>query len=165
MADDHITEDVIDHFCNMIGVEDGSGCWLWNGSRNVSGDNRGYGNFYVNGIGSINSHLMAYRIFNGENPNRLWVHHTCNNGDRGCVNPSHLQLATPAQNAQARILAGRGTNQKLDTQKVDFIRKGFKQGEGIYTLAKEFKVSEATIRQVIRGDPGDAWSWHNTDLS
>jgi hypothetical protein len=158
-ADDYITEDVIDELLQTVGVEDGSGCWLWNGSRN----NSGYANFSIPNVGKIGAHRLMYRLFNGDISGGLigglYMLHLCNNGHRGCVNPAHLMAGTASLNAQHRILAGHGTKQKLRPHDVTRIRSLYFQGKKlIRDIAAEYKMSETSIRQIISRRK---WGWYN----
>jgi len=66
-------------------------CWLWTGS-----DMNGYGSFSVNGR-TRRAHRIAYELWVEPLAEHSVVHHTCS--VRACVNPAHLQLVTPQQNA------------------------------------------------------------------
>lgn len=69
-------------------------CWPWLGTHDRSGYgiHGNYQNRYA--------HRVAYRFFVGEIPDGLEVDHLCRN--RGCVNPTHLQLVTHGENQQRR---------------------------------------------------------------
>lgn len=83
-----------------------NGCWLWNGARTAAG----YGWVRVNGE-SVAAHRWAYETLVGPIPDGLHIDHlchtndlTCRGGDacphRPCVNPSHLEPVTNAENAR-----------------------------------------------------------------
>ena len=69
-----------------------SGCWQWTKCL----DNQGYGRILID-----HKNQKAYRamwqFMRGTIPRGLYVDHICRN--RGCVNPEHLRLVTPKQNA------------------------------------------------------------------
>lgn len=78
-----------------------SGCWLWNDGVSPAG----YG---VLGILGRNQrpHRVAFEEFHGPIPEGMLVLHKCN--VRSCVNPDHLYIGTPQDNADDRVKAGRG---------------------------------------------------------
>ena len=68
-------------------------CWLWTGA--IAGTT-GYGSFYFNGsMGG--AHRFAYEHFVGPIPEGYWIDHLCR--VRRCVNPDHLAVVTPRENA------------------------------------------------------------------
>lgn len=73
------------------------GCWLWTGKRK----NTGYGQAALAGV-QMNAHRAMFILTNGPVPG-LEVDHLC--GNRGCVNPSHLEAVTHLVNVrrQARV--------------------------------------------------------------
>lgn len=71
--------------------EPNSGCWLWTASC----DSKGYGKIYVNGK-LVGAHRVAYELFVGPIPDGLHIDHLCR--VRCCVNPSHMEPVTHAEN-------------------------------------------------------------------
>jgi hypothetical protein len=69
-----------------------NGCWQWIGSYDKS---NGYG-IIVNRKREY-AHRWIWRQHRGKIPIGLEVHHQC--GNRGCVNPDHLELLTKGQHA------------------------------------------------------------------
>jgi len=83
-------------------VDHAGGCWEWTASTN----SLGYGTFHVGGK-MKKAHRVSYEIANGPIPDGMVIDHQCQN--RGCVNPSHLRLATQKQNGE-NLSAGRINN-------------------------------------------------------
>lgn len=67
------------------------GCWKWLGRKNWGG----YGLFYLDGKQKL-AHRVSYEFARDIIPKGLQVDHLCRN--RGCVNPSHMELVTPREN-------------------------------------------------------------------
>ncbi|GEL95374.1 HNH endonuclease signature motif containing protein [Cellulomonas composti] len=75
-------------------VDKREGCWEWQGGRSEPG---GYGR-----IGSAGrlllAHRVAYELCKGPILDGLTVDHLC--GNRGCVNPAHLELVSRGENSR-----------------------------------------------------------------
>ena len=74
-------------------------CWQWTACERAKG--RGYGAFRAFGKQRL-AHRFAYEVFVGKIPRGLQIDHLCRN--RGCVNPTHMEPVTLAQN----VLRGDG---------------------------------------------------------
>lgn len=136
-------------------------CWLWNGKRTDNG--KGYG--YVSLKGEhCRSHKLSYELFNAPIPKDQWVLHSCHNP--GCVNPSHLRLGSPFDNAQDRVKANRNGN----TRGINSGSTHLTEAEVLHiynsatcsqVLANKYNVARQTIRAIRNGQN---WS-HLTNRS
>ena len=81
-------------------VDKSESCWDWTGSKTTPG----YGNFW-DGSRHTGAHRFSWKLHFGEIPEGLLVLHRC---DRPlCVNPEHLFLGTPRDNALDMLSKGR----------------------------------------------------------
>ena len=79
---------------------DGSGCWVWTGSR-VRG---GYGNFRLDGKMQM-AHRITFFASGGVAPRPLVLDHLCRN--RLCVNPNHLEAVSNKENSRRGFMPPR----------------------------------------------------------
>ena len=70
-------------------------CWIWAASR----DGGGYGQFRTSDGVLRKAHAIAYRELIGPIPEGHELHHDCNKGHTGCLNPFHLTPVTYGQHA------------------------------------------------------------------
>ena len=114
------------------------GCWVWQGCQVKNG----YGQLTYRRRRCL-AHRLSYFLYHGELPaGDLQVHHRCAN--RACINPAHLEAATPVENRRAAAT-------KLDREKVEQIRElagDLSQPQ----IAKRFGVDHTTIGLVLRGE-------------
>lgn len=138
---------------NSLTQRDGNGCLIWCGTKNV----RGYGQISIGARGSAKiflAHRLSYLVHKGDIPRGYYVCHSCDN--TSCVNPDHLWLGTPKDNAKDCYNKNRtpfGDRQhlaKLNNDKVANIREIYKKGNIFYKdLSMMFGVSVTTIWQII----------------
>ncbi len=78
-------------------------CWEWHGAKA-----RGYGQIVKAGRGGklLRAHRVSWELEHGPIPDGLIVRHRCDN--RGCVNPSHLELGTRKDNNHDMSVRDRG---------------------------------------------------------
>lgn len=74
-------------------------CWLWIASKNK----KGYGKFSVGAGRWALAHRWIYQKLVEEIPAGLFIDHLCRTPS--CVNPSHLEVVTPAENSRRGALA------------------------------------------------------------
>lgn len=133
--------------------DEATGCWLWQGALSADG----YGSLRIGGA-KERVHRAAYRHFKGDIAPDLCVCHRCDNP--ACVNPDHLFLGTPKDNALDRAAKGRGGNlrggcngrAKLTEEQVRAIRTSAETGAAI---ARRLGVSKVLVCRIRRGE---AWT-------
>jgi len=76
-------------------VDESTGCWEWLGARL----NKGYGRCKV-GNQPVQAHRVFYAHHVGPIPDGHDIHHRC--GNKGCVNPEHLEPLTRAENTRRK---------------------------------------------------------------
>jgi hypothetical protein len=135
-----------------------NGCWEWQGAK-TGKDTTGYGIFHGQYNHLTLAHRFSYELHKGPIPEGLFVCHTCDN--RGCVNPDHLFLGTPAENAQDAAQKGRmsvltkghpgelNNTTKLTESDVLAIRARRANGESPSKLASEYGVARSTIYAIV----------------
>lgn len=135
----------------MRSVEITPTCWLWIGSREISG----YGKLSFNCV-PVKAHRFSYFLFNGPFDEALGVLHKCDNPK--CVNPEHLFLGDQKDNVadmlnkHRGLLGSRNGQSKLDEKTVLRIHAEFATGDWTKTaLAKKYGVSRAAVQAILNG--------------
>lgn len=94
------------------------------------------------------AHRVAYRAAYGEIPSGLFVLHSCDN--RACVNPKHLRLGGPRENALDIVLRGKPSMSKLTRSTVRYVRSQRGKKTQI-ELGRELGVHPRTVGEAQRG--------------
>lgn len=94
-------QDRIAHFWTRVAIGNADECWLWLHAC----DRDGYGQYSMGNWGR-RAHRYAYEIVYGPIPDGFLVCHSCD--IPACVNPAHLWVGTPKDNALDRNRKGRG---------------------------------------------------------
>lgn len=122
-----------------------SGCHEWQSTLHRDG----YGKFWLE-TGQVQAHRVAYQIHKGEIPDDKWVLHTCDN--RKCVNPEHLYLGTPKQNAKDMHDRARFVGRtKYGIEIVEKAKAMYAEGLSQQSIADELGIHQTTISKFIRG--------------
>lgn len=128
-----------------------NGCWLWTGGKS----SHGYGAFRMfQPKRTVRAHRLSYEMHKGPIPSGLHVCHGCDNP--GCVNPDHLWLGTPADNARDRDAKNRVQSgerhyaAKLTAADVaDIIRAS--SGTTQDALASKFGITQSAVSHIVSG--------------
>jgi hypothetical protein len=128
-----------------------SGCWLWQGLVRADG----YGYLVFAGA-RRRAHRVAWLLFRGEIGFGLVVCHKCD--VRACVNPEHLFLGTPDDNAQDMVAKGRTlrgeehTSARLTAEQVSRIKTMLAEDRmHVSEIARQFGVAYTTIQAIKTG--------------
>lgn len=119
-------------------IDEATGCWIWIAYIHKTG----YGRVSYHGK-AIGAHRALYLLAGREIPEGLQLDHLCKT--RACVNPDHLEPVTQIVNLR------RGKHARLTVAIVTEIRQRYLSGERLYSLAKEFGVTDSHLSRVVRG--------------
>jgi hypothetical protein len=99
----NLDPEALARFWAKVDIKDIDSCWLWTASLN----SKGYGSFAVRGSG-VSAHKISWALAKNDgvlSDAKSHVMHSCDT--RSCVNPNHLSLGTPKDNARDAINKGR----------------------------------------------------------
>jgi len=140
-------------------------CFTWPFEKSFYSDGRARISF--DGVEMAASRAMCI-IVHGEPPSPYHdAAHFCGNGNKGCLNPSHVRWATKKENQHDRwghgtMLAGeKASSCKLSRDQVIEIRK--MAGTMTYTqLAEKFGISRTAAFNAAKGH---RWAWLKDDAA
>lgn len=89
----------VERFWYYANASEGDGCWLWQGTKMTVG----YGMLPLGGGPKVYAHRFAYELLVAPIPRGLHIDHLCR--VRLCVNPSHLEPVTMAENKRRGMSA------------------------------------------------------------
>lgn len=125
------------------------------------GNRRGYSQVVVSGRAEYR-HRVAYAASVNLPVTALVgvVRHSCDNPR--CINPRHLKLGTHQDNSDDMMARGRhwvptgeqSPHAALNREQVEVIKMRYKprcRSNGARALSREFKVSDTTVRDVLKG--------------
>lgn len=133
-----------DRFTAKVRVAE-SGCWEWTAAHHPK---QGYGWFKTNGR-MVVAHRFAYEALVGPIPEGLVIDHLCRNPR--CVNPSHLEPVTTAENVRRGRHPGREKTHcphghPYDAENTRYTKEGHRQCRACYR-------ARARIRTGYKGLP------------
>ena len=129
-------------------IDAATGCWLWQGSRDLNG----YGKVMFGGK-TWRAHRLAYTYYRGAIPAGLAVCHTCDTPL--CCNPDHHFLGTVGDNNTDRHRKGRSAHgersghAKLTADQVREIRALSAAKVRRADIADRFGVSIHNIKRIV----------------
>ncbi|WP_171935781.1 HNH endonuclease signature motif containing protein [Escherichia coli] len=129
-----------------LSVAEESGCIRFTGSI----DKSGYGRIMINRV-KYGAHRLAYELANGPIPDGYVVRHKCDNPS--CINPSHLEVGTQAENIKDKVTRGRqasGCSIGVSKLTEEIVRDIRSSGLKVSLLAERYGVSTVSIRNILR---------------
>ena len=119
-------------------------CWLWTGSKTVSGN---YGQINVSGR-PVRANRFSWVLHNGPIPEGLYVLHYCDNPP--CVRPNHLFLGSHDDNLLDMKNKGRAgaPHSKLTATQIEEIKSMY-PALSQYKIADRFSVDQSAVSRLI----------------
>lgn len=135
---------ITEFWMNVAISDDSSACWPWTGYVED-----GYGRFFWEGR-MVGAHELALTFTTGEvRAPGLDTCHGCNNPI--CCNPTHLRFDTRAGNVADMVAAGRTRPGRFSDEQISTIRTRYAHGARQQTLARDYRVTNGLISQIVRG--------------
>lgn len=133
------------------------GCWIWTGSLTLAGHGQ-----YRDKVKQTTClvHRSMWEIANGPLPKGKRLRRLCTSP--ACCNPTHLTLMDSTTHHRAwketstMVRGSSHHNTHLKEEDVRVIRLALGRGVAQKAVAKQFKVSQATISAIKRGK---VWGW------
>lgn len=137
----------LDRFWERVEKRGRDECWGWKGTATPDG----YGWLSVRGHLTY-AHRFSYELNIGVIPNKMFVCHACDNAR--CVNPAHLFVGLPSDNARDMARKGRQSS-KISIVQARQIRAS---GEGYAALAARFGITKSAVKAIKIGQ-----NWKHVD--
>lgn len=131
-------------------IDEFTGCWQWTGYCELFG----HGSIGYEGSKVRVHRLAAHLWLDFDLDSELHVLHLC--PTRNCFNPEHLYVGTNADNMKDKVRDGsygngRSGTRKLDDDAVKRILYLHAEGLSQHKIAKQFNVTQPSIRAIIIG--------------
>lgn len=110
-------------FWGRVILESAKSCWFWTGAK----DRDGYGLFRLRTGKMIRAHVYAFLTVIGDFDRSKDLHHDCDYGCLGCVNPFHLSPLTRREH----VLISNGIA-GLNSKKTHCLRGHPLSGDNLY---------------------------------
>jgi len=139
-----------ERFWGYVDVKTEDECWEWTGTKTAAN----YGLIWWND-GLQYAHRLSLEMDGRPVPERWHACHTCDNPP--CVNPNHLFVGTPKDNAQDKVAKGRHVfgenhpNAKLSDTDVLEIRKLVSEGMFQSDISRKYGLNISYVSELVAG--------------
>lgn len=130
------------HHTNEVG-----NCREWSRCFNTDG----YPRAVINGNVNAKVHRVVWELYNGKSAEGLVVRHTCDN--IRCINPAHLEIGSPKDNARDRYIRGRNAKTRNVPTMGQVAELAQRTDEGTTALVKATGFSKNVIKRIKSGKP------------